>query len=70
MQLLNLNSEIVFKVRHYYEETCFFGTFFTQSEKCSENQIEIEKTKKWVLELDPSILLKKTDRKNLFPTNS
>ena len=27
------------------QNTCFFGTFFTQSEKCSENKIEIAKQK-------------------------
>jgi len=65
-----LNSEIEFEVRHYYEKTCFFGTFFAQSEKYSENKIDIEKIKKLPRGIDLSILLKKTDRKNLFSTNS
>ena len=40
--------------------------FFAQSEKCSENKIDIKKIKKLSRGIDLSFLLKKSDRKNLF----
>ena len=66
IQQLYLNSEIAFKVRHYYEKTCFFGTFFAQSEKCSENKIDIEKTKKIAWAYRYYLLIKKPIEKSLF----
>ena len=61
-----MDSEIEFEVRHYYEKTCFFGTFFAQSEKCSENKIDIEKIKKLPGRIDLFFLLKKPIEKISF----